>query len=233
MKVLVDYLTEPQLCPYLHDRPYRLRVRLAGEVSPAEHEGLLAGGMRRFAATYFEPACGACRECVPLRIPVRDFRPSKSQRRVRRRNLDLEVEIGVPAVNDERLDLYRRFHLERSRRRGWPEPEMDALEYFGAFIDNAVPTLEFRYRLGGRLVALAYVDEGPSSMNSVYAFSDPALAWRSLGTNDILVEIDTARARGKEHLYLGYAVAGCSSMAYKRAFRPWEVLQDGRWSRCG
>jgi arginine-tRNA-protein transferase len=134
-------------------------------------------------------------------------------------------------VNEERLDLYHRFHEDRHRRRGWPAPSIDPLEYFGAFADNAVSTLEFRYRLHGRLVAVAYVDESPEALNSIYAFSDPGLARRSLGTNDVLLEIEAARARGKEHLYLGYTVAGCPSMAYKRLFRPHEILRDGRWVR--
>ena len=202
-----------------------------GDLAAAEHEAELAAGVRRFGAAFFHPVCAACRECVPIRVPVREFRPSRTQRRVWRKNADLEVQVGEPWVNEERLDLYRRFHRDRQARRGWPAQEIDPLEYFSIFVDNCVPTLEFRYRLGGRLVAVAYVDESPSALNSIYAFTDPALAGRRLGTYDILAEIEEASRRGKEHLYLGYYVADCTSMAYKRAFRPCELLINGSWVR--
>ncbi|MBN1443559.1 MAG: GNAT family N-acetyltransferase, partial [Planctomycetes bacterium] len=95
--------------------------------------------------------------------------------------------------------------------------------------DNAATTLEFRYRLGGRLVGVAYVGEGTDALNSIYSFADPSLARRSLGTFDVLSEIQEAARRGKEYLYLGYHVRGCSSMEYKAGFRPFEVLRHGRW----
>ena len=53
---------------------------------------------------------------------------------------------------------------------------------------------------------------------------------RSLGTFDILSLLASARERGLPHVYLGYYVAGCQSMEYKRKFRPNEVLRpDGTW----
>jgi leucyl-tRNA---protein transferase len=34
-----------------------------------------------------------------------------------------------------------------------------------------------------------------------------------------------ASARGLEHVYLGYRVEGCASLAYKSRFRPHELLE--------
>jgi arginine-tRNA-protein transferase len=230
MIVLGQLLTGPRPCAYLPGRDARLEVRLVGNLTGREHDAELASGVRRFGRTLFRPRCEGCRECVPLRVPVAAFRPSKSQRRVLRRNLDVTLEIGEPDVDAERLDLHRRFHQERERRRGWPRSSMDVEEYAAGFLDNAVPALEFRYRLGGRLVAIAYADESPRALNSVYAFHDPELSRRSLGTLDVLVEIEEARRRGKEHLYLGFHVKGCTSMEYKSCFRPCEVLLEGAWT---
>ena len=59
---------------------------------------------------------------------------------------------------------------------------------------------------------------------------DPGERHRSLGTWNVLNLIDRARARGLSHLYLGYYVAGCPSMAYKTRFAPNQVLgEDGHW----
>ncbi len=159
------------------------------------------------------------------------FAPSKSQRRVLRANRDVSLEIGEPMVDAERLDLHFRFHLEKHLTLGWPEPQTSPMDYLASFVMNSVPTHEFRYRLGGSLVAIAYVDEGSRALSSQYAFYDPEFSARSLGTFDILQEIETARRWKKKYLHLGYYVRGCRSMAYKAAFRPHEILVDGEWQQ--
>jgi arginine-tRNA-protein transferase len=232
MLVIGQIITEPRNCAYLPGRESRLELRLVGDLSGKEHDRELSAGVRRFGRTLFRPACPDCSECVPIRVPVEGFRPSKSQRRILRRNRDVTVEVGEPVVDEERLLLHARFHEDRERRRGWSASSMDLEEYAASFIDNAVPTLELRYRLEGRLVGIAYVDESPRALNSVYAFHDPALRRRGLGILDVLVEIEEARRRGKEHLYLGFHVEGCISMEYKRSFRPCEALVGGKWMRC-
>ena len=224
-------VTDAESCPYLPERTQQLELASLASISPQEYDEALAEGRRRFADTLFRPVCPACHKCIPVRVPVATFQPSKSQRRVRRRNADIELEVGMPAISDDRLALYAEFHKNRHRRRGWPAPHMDAYEYFFTFLDNVVPTLEFRYRLAGRLVGIAYVDESPLAFNSIYAFFAPDLGRRSLGTHDILVEIDEARRHGKDYLYLGYFVAGCLSMEYKAMFRPSERLLGGEWTR--
>lgn len=234
MEEHLQFKTPREPCPYLPNREWTLDVRFVAEVSPDEHEAELAAGRRRFGATYFEPACAGCTECTPLRLVVADFKPSRSQRRVLRRNHDVDLEIGTPTVDDERLDLYQRFHQERHATVGWPAPRTNLMEYFESFVANVVPTHEFRYRLGGKLVALAYVDESPNAFSSQYAFHDPEYSRRSLGTFDVLTEVETAVRWKKTHLYLGYYVRDCRSMAYKAQFKPYETLVEGRWcaARC-
>ncbi|HLU47907.1 MAG TPA: arginyltransferase, partial [Planctomycetota bacterium] len=107
---LASFNTEWEICPYLHDRASRQRVRLVDRVSDEDYSRLLAEGWRRFGRIVFRPACGSCQECVPIRVLVDRFRPTKSQRRVLRRNADVRVELGDPKVDGARLDLYHRFH---------------------------------------------------------------------------------------------------------------------------
>lgn len=230
MKAWLRYTTPSAPCAYLPGREARLEVTYFAELSGEEYERELAGGLRRMGFHFFRAACPACSECRPIRVPVRLFRPSKSQRRVLRRNADLTVEVGEPRVDPERLELHDRFHADRERRLGWPPSRIAEDGYRATFVDNPIPTLEFRYRLGEKLLAVAYVDESPEALNSIYAFHDPEHARRSLGTFDVLCELALARDCGKEYLYLGYLVAGCRSMEYKRNFRPCEVLAGGVWS---
>jgi arginyl-tRNA--protein-N-Asp/Glu arginylyltransferase len=229
MHSYAEFLTDPETCPYLHDRASQLEVRLAATVSPEEHSVELASGVRHFGRSYFRAACPDCSECISLRVPVATFHPSRSQRRVLKKNRDVELELGQPTLDAERLDLYRRFHGDREQRRGWLPSPMDLEGYVCSFVDNPVLTHEFRYRVDGTLVGIAYVDESSDSLNSIFAYHCPEYSRRSLGTFDILSEIEAAAARGKSYLYLGYYVAGCQSMEYKRDFRPYELLVDGKW----
>ena len=223
------FVTDADSCPYLPDRQWQLEFWYRFAVSPNEHEAELARGARRFGCAYFRPVCDGCRECTPVRVPVRDFEPSRSQRRVLRRNQDVELAVGEPGIDAERLDLYRRFHEQKAVLRGWPRKDVDALEYLESFVQNAVLTHEFRYSMAGKLVAVAYVDESSRALSSQYAFYDPDFEDRSLGTYDVLKEISVAQERGKDYLYLGYYVRDCSSMEYKARFRPHEMLVDGEW----
>ncbi len=229
MQSYAHFHTEERECPYLHDRPSRLEVRLIDQLSSAEHSLLLQSGVRHFGRSYFRASCRTCSECLSLRVPGRTFRPSRSQRRTIAKNRDIEVSVGDPRVDADRIDLYRRFHTEREAKRGWVPSHIDMEEYVASFVDSPVKTIEFRYSLGGRLVAVAYVDDSTNAFNSIFAFWEPALFRRGLGTFDVLTEIREAQRRGKEFLYLGYYVKGCVSLEYKRTFRPCELLKEGRW----
>ena len=60
---------------------------------------------------------------------------------------------------------------------------------------------------------------------------DPDERARSLGTLGILNQLDWARRDGRDHLYLGYWIAGHPRMDYKRRFHPLEGFNGRRWQR--
>src|SRR5271156_2482702 len=97
-------------CAYLAGRPAMLDVRLLTDVSPEETEHLVERGWRRFGPEYFRPICHGGRECVSLRVPVREFRLTKSQRRVVRKCAAVKVEIASPRSDADRVALYRKWH---------------------------------------------------------------------------------------------------------------------------
>lgn len=51
----------------------------------------LENGLRRSSSLFYDQACKNCKECTPIRIPVRSFVPSKSQKSVWKKNQDLEI----------------------------------------------------------------------------------------------------------------------------------------------
>ncbi len=225
------FLERPRPCSYLPDRPARMEYEWADRLTSAEYLDRMNEGWRRFGRTLFRPRCPACRACQPLRVDVDRFRPDRSQRRAWKANSgEVLLEIGPPGVDDESLDLSRRYHEAQTEAKDWPEHEEDSGSFVASFVDNPFPTLCWRYRLGTELVGVGFVDDVPAALSAIYFFHDPAHRDRSLGTFNVLSVIDRARAWGKRYVYLGYYVEGCRSMQYKARFRPNQVLGvDGTW----
>ena len=228
MARVIQHTTEPpHPCIYLPDREASLEIRVMVDVTSAELGALLERGWRRFGPVYFRPACASCEECVTLRIPTATFRPSKSQRRARKNAADLVRTMSTPLIDDERLELYARWHAHREETRGWDESPLDAERYAFdfAFDHPSVREVSFRDRASGRLVGLGIVDEVPDALSAVYFFWDPEHAPSSLGTAHVVTLVEDARARGHAYVYLGYRVAGCAALAYKGRYEPLELLE--------
>ncbi len=231
MRVLRTLVHDSAECSYLHDRPSSLDTMLALDVSASKLEQMLSRGWRRFGPTYFRPRCASCTECVVIRVIVDEWSPSRSQRRVINQNADVEVLVSEPKVTRERLDLYAKWHAFRERERGWEPSALDAQSYELEFAFPHPAAREFSYwlrdeRSRPKLIAVGIVDELPSSLSAVYCYYDPALARRSLGALNVVTQLRAAKSTGLPHVYLGYRVAPCPSMAYKSRFEPHELLFD-------
>lgn len=230
LRVLEHFVAEPRACSYLAEASASLEYRLMVGVSAEELDRLLERGWRRFGLAYFRPACAACAECVPLRIPVSGFEPSRNQRRVLGRGSRLALEIGTPSVDAARIALYQRWHSQRADTRGWDDDGMTAERYFHefAFPHPAARELSWYAEAPGeprRLVAVSLVDETPTALSAVYTYYDPDYEKWSMGTLSILTQVDVARQAGKRWVYLGYRVLGCASSRYKARFVPHEILR--------
>jgi len=225
MAVLLGEFTAPEnVCMYLPAEIASNTYKTMVEVSPTEFDQMLARGWRRFGPVYFRPSCSACQACVPIRVPVDKFEPTKSQRRAQEKSRHLRLEIREPKVDQERLELYHRWHKVRERDRGWEESPITAEEYGIQFCWPHPCAREFAYYDRDKLVAVGYVDETPEALSSMYFFYEPELGSLSLGIASVLHEIEIARQRHLKYLYLGFRVIGCSSMEYKMQFRPHELL---------
>jgi arginine-tRNA-protein transferase len=166
-------------------------------------------------------------------VLVNQFRPNRSQRRVRKLNEEeVRLVIGSPAVSREKLDLYDRYHAFQTEFKDWPlHAPKDVDDFVHSYVDNPFPVLEFCYYVGQRLVGVAYVDELPGALSAIYCFYDPDERQRSLGTWNVLSVIDAALQRGIPYVYLGYYVEGCRSLEYKANFVPNQIrLPSGQWS---
>jgi arginine-tRNA-protein transferase len=213
-------------CAYL-PREATDEVWIAHRLEPEAYHDLMDAGFRRSGRIVYRPRCEGCRACIPIRVPVADFRPSKSQRRARNRNRDLVLRMGEPDLTPEKTALYARYLARKHGR----EPEPDLEQSLREFLyESCVDTREIEYRDGaGKLVAVSIVDVCPRSMSSVYHFFDPGEARRSVGVASVVTEIELCRELGLPFYYLGFWVQGCPAMEYKANYRTCEVLREGTW----
>jgi|YNPBryunderm2012_1023409.scaffolds.fasta_scaffold10453_3 arginine-tRNA-protein transferase len=230
MIVLDHELSEPRRCAYLKEQMAVSEELFVEAMSLEEYQELMNSGWRRFGHAVYRPRCPSCDACRALRIPVDRFVPNRAQRRVRSRNEGVvTLEVGEPTVDEERIDLYNRFHAARSRTRQWDgKDETNSWSYAFAFAVNPIPTAEYRYRLHGKLVGVGYVDELPEALSAIYFLHDPDHADRNLGTWNVLSVIERARSLGRPWVHLGYYVSDCLSLAYKASFQPYELLEPGQ-----
>ena len=232
METLFQYVAPPSSCGYLPDRDWSLEYEMVGQMTAAEYLDRLKGGWRRFGGMLFRPRCPACQACQSLRVLVDQFRPSRSQQWAFKANSGrVELTIGKPSVTREKLRLYDLYHTYQTETKGWPEhPAKDAASYAHSFVENPIPTEEWRYYLDKQLVGVGYVDRLAEGLSAIYFFYDPDLRKRSLGTFNVLSLLCESYSRRLPHLYLGYFVEGCQSLAYKALFAPNQIRgPDGVW----
>ena len=170
------------------------------------------------------PMCEGCSACQPIRVAVSGFQPRADQRRCWARNTDLTVTFMPRGSDDERTDLYRRYQAAVHGKDAQDESAAMLVE------DGGVSGGELHARdAQGTLLAVSVVDLFDDALSSVYCYYDPTARRRGLGTYMALAEIYHARAQGLTWLYLGFFVAGCAKMEYKKRFGPAELLVDGEW----
>lgn len=230
------FLTGPRPCPYLPDREERkLFTNLSGAQAATLHDELSLHGFRRSQNIAYRPACDACDACLSTRVRVRDFAPSKSQKRVIKRNLDLTRSAENAWSTDEQYELFSRYVSERHPDGGMTD--MDALDFAAMVEDSPVRTRLVEYRgpawadgSPGVLLGACVTDVLADGLSLVYSFFDHAEARRrSLGQFIILDHIALARKVGLPFVYLGYWVPGSPKMDYKIKFEPAEIRTKSGW----
>lgn len=137
--------------------------------------------------------------------------------------------LGPPRLDNERLDLYHRWHTDRERARDWTPQKMDKESYYltFAFPHPCVREIAYYDDLGRgkrKLIGVSICDETANAWSAVYFYYDPDYAHLSLGIGNVLFQTRIAATRKRPFVYLGYYVPGCASMQYKRRFNPHEFL---------
>lgn len=223
------FVSMPHPCSYLPGRTATtLFIDPRFPLNDEHYASFMRLGFRRSGDLIYRPHCAECNACVPVRIPVARFASNRAQRRVWRKNRDLQI-IAKPAVYvQEHFDLYVRYQSERHAGGGMDDA--DAQKYLNFLIGRRIDTTFYEMRAADRLLGVAVVDRLSDGLSAVYTFYDPLEQARSLGTFAILWEVQHARALGLPWLYLGYWIAQSQKMSYKTNFHPLEAYRNGHWA---
>ncbi|AGF78719.1 putative arginyl-tRNA:protein arginylyltransferase [Desulfocapsa sulfexigens DSM 10523] len=214
-------------CPYHLPHDARFYQALFSPLSDRAMELFLASGYRRNGNCLYTMHCPDCSACVPIRLHPQEMKLNRNQRRVLKKNQDIEVEFAPITASEENIRLCEKFLRSR-----YPHKYNDGKSYYkGFFLNRIIPGMEFRFRLRGRLVGTGIVDVGQNWMNAVYFYFDPDEASRSLGTFNILSMIETCLKLDISYLYLGYYIEEVAAMNYKRRFDPHYLYLDDGWRK--
>lgn len=222
------FSTHEHACSYLEGKmATTVFVDPTLQINGETYSELSDFGFRRSGAHLYRPRCRECQACIPVRIPVTDFKPNRSQKRCAKRNSDVSVHQVNNIDSDEHYALYEQYITERHADGDMFPPSREQYTEFLSSEWGVTQYLEFRVE--DRLIAVAVSDKLDRGLSAIYTFFAPAEHSRSLGTFAVLKQIERSGQLGLPYLYLGYWIRDCTKMNYKTQFRPLQMFVQQTW----
>ncbi|MBW8185961.1 arginyltransferase [Shewanella sp. NR704-98] len=221
-------VTQAFTCSYLEDELEQLLVLQEETINLELFEQLLALGFRRSGGTIYKPQCPSCNACMPIRIPAKEFMPSKRQKRTLKNNKDIVWKV-IDKQQEYHYALYERYINERHQDGPMYPASREQYEHFinSGWLEPSFIELWHKQRL----IGVAVTDVMPNSLSAIYSFFCPDEHKRSLGSLLILIQCRLAKLMNKDFVYLGYQIDESRKMNYKRSYLPYQILTQSGWQQ--
>ncbi|TAN65425.1 MAG: arginyltransferase [Methylobacter sp.] len=222
-------ISAPHPCSYLEGQYAQSAfVDLSFGVNTAIYSQLIAHGFRRSGDDIYSPYCAWCSQCVPVRLPVAQFKPNRRQKRCLQKHRQTTVIIKPAVFEQSHYDLYLRYQHHRHAEGNMVNTSPD--EYM-SFLGSSWCNSQFiEFFCADELAAVAIVDCLDNALSAVYTFFDPKFSDYSPGVYAVLWQIHYAQKQGLEWLYLGFWIADCQKMNYKDQYQPIQGFIDQQWA---
>lgn len=224
------FASTPEPCSYLGNRnAVSAFANPHMDMDMGTYNNLIQHGFRRSGSYIYRPHCPNCQECVSVRVPVKQHQSTRNEKRILRRNSDLEISTVGGKFREEHFELYQLYVNQRHDDGSMANPSKS--DYHRFLICDWTETLFLEFRYNRKLIAVAVSDVMSTGLSAVYTFFDPEFQTRSPGHYAILHQIREAQSRDLEYLYLGYWIKDCQKMSYKNRYRPLEGYINDQWIR--
>lgn len=240
LQKLQFYVTTAYRCGYLPNRLAQSLIAAPQHLINAEfYANLIQQGFRRSGKFAYRPHCENCRECVPVRIIIEDFKPNRSQKRAFKQHQNLTATILPVDFHEEHYALYAAYqrarHDDQTRLEAHTE-ENDVEQYRSFLCQTNVESVLVEFRDKHELKMVSVIDIVHDGISAVYTFydasrkaSDGTKEHTSYGTYNVMWQAEWAKSLGLPYLYLGYWIKDCQKMAYKQNYQPQEKFINGNW----
>lgn len=213
------------ICPYLENRIFISNNLIINNIDEEGLETLLETGYRHFGEYFFRPECRVCNECHPIRVLVKEYNFSKSEKRVLNKNAQFTVNI----VNKPSSDI-KYFNLYKEHKKRFKESYTETYEnWVSSFFSKFNTNYLMEIRDENILVGVTHLDVTKKIVSAVYCYWKESYASYSPGKFSILKGIQYAIETGAEYYYLGYFIKDNKHMSYKSNYKPNQILKDEIW----
>jgi leucyl-tRNA---protein transferase len=222
------FLSQEHPCGYLDDKKAQsLFVHPGYPVTSSIYAQLIEQGFRRSGDEVYAPHCPHCSSCISVRLPVKKFKPSRSQKRCLSKNRETQAIVKPAVFEQAHYDMYLRYQAIRHSDSSMATVSPD--EYLN-FLGSAWCNTRFvEFSINNELAGVAVIDQFEQAWSAVYTFFEPKFNDYSLGVYAVLWQIEQAVLQQKEFLYLGFWIQACKKMAYKSDYQPLQLLIDKQW----
>ncbi len=206
-------------CPYISsEKKFIQEYFFATNVTKSEYQSLLEASWRRFGIFYFRYACKNCNKCMPIRINLKNFNLTKSQKKVVKKNKNTKVIIRTLQPSMEIYKVYENHSLNKFNKKTNIQEFLETYYYKNDF------ALQSEYYIDDKLVAIGFLDKVNNALSSIYFAYNTDYSNYSLGTFSVIYESQYALSLNLDFYYLGYYIKENKSMKYKNNFKENQIL---------